>query len=678
MSAPSSTKRHFDFLFLGMGAANSLLLIKLFEAGAFNGKRVGYIDPRTQNKDTFHSDQTFCFWATEAEMQQMGLAHLVSASWSQVRVNGIHTPIAPYRYYHIRSEDLFRFSGEVLERHGAHHINESARNLDLKSYPHSITTHSGDTYTAQDVFDSRPPNFLPCQDHQTHLYQSFYGWVVETPEPVFDAATFTMMDFNVPQMGATQFMYVLPFGTRTALVELTRFGSEIIQKEEAEAGLKRYIEDHFGPVQITSDEHGVIPMSSATLPDSYMGRHALRTGSRAGRIKPSTGYAFKEMCYDAIRIAENSRKGHYWGFHRAEAHQRGRFAFYDRLLLQVLKRWPEQGAPLFTALFEHIKTPRVLQFLEQKTQLTQEVPILMSLPKKPFLIAASRDLKNQLQARIKTHTSVVLALLVGFLYGLQWEQAAQGLLLLGLMVVGIPHGALDHVLESKGTKANFSLVFFTKYVGLMGLMWVVWQVYAPLGLVLFLLYSAWHFGESDFKEMGLKASVFSFSWGIYLLGAVLITHLTELNVFLPFFGVSAIAESVAILGFAAADWVVGILGLLLLIFSYLYPLYSGLRTVLYILIIGYFLPLLVAFGLYFVGHHSLNGWKHLREGLQYSNRDLWKTAWPFSLGAFALIGGFLVLSEPGVTAYWAQFFVFLSCVSFPHVWEMRKFYHASN
>jgi Brp/Blh family beta-carotene 15,15'-monooxygenase len=245
------------------------------------------------------------------------------------------------------------------------------------------------------------------------------------------------------------------------------------------------------------------------------------------------------------------------------------------------------------------------------------------------------------------------------------------------MVVGIPHGALDHVLESKGTKANFSFAFFAKYLGLMGLMLAIWLLYAPLGLVLFLLYSAWHFGESDFKEMGLKASVFSFSWGIYLLGTLLITHLTELNVFLPFFGVSAIADSVAILGIPAGDWVLGILGLLLMIFSYLYPLYSGLRKVVYILIIGYFLPLLVAFGLYFVGHHSLNGWKHLREGLQYSNRNLWKTAWPFSLGAFALIGGFLAFSEPGVTAYWAQFFVFLSCVSFPHVWEMRKFYAAA-
>ncbi len=152
MVAPLNPQNHYDLMFLGMGAANALLAIKLFEAGAFNGKRVAYIDPRTQDKGTFHSDQTFCFWATEAEMQEMGLAHLVSASWSQVRVNGIHTPIAPYRYYHIRSEDLFRFTGEVLERHGAHHIGESARDLDLKSYPHSITTHSGETYTASGCF----------------------------------------------------------------------------------------------------------------------------------------------------------------------------------------------------------------------------------------------------------------------------------------------------------------------------------------------------------------------------------------------------------------------------------------------------------------------------------------------------------------------------------------------
>ena len=674
METPLMPQNQYDLLFLGMGAANALLAIKLFESGAFTGKRVAYIDPRIQDKDTFHSDQTFCFWATEAEMQEMGLAHLVSASWNQVQVNGIHTPIAPYRYYHIRSEDLFRFSGEVLERHGAHHICDSVLTLDLKSYPHRATTASGNIYTANDIFDSRPPEFLECQAHQTHLHQSFYGWVVETPEPVFDAATFTMMDFNVPQMGATQFMYVLPFGERTALVELTRFGSEIIQKDEAEAGLRQYIDEHFGPVQIIRDEHGVIPMSSAALPDTYLGRHALRTGSRAGRIKPSTGYAFKEMCYDAVRIAENAHKGYYWGFHRAAAHQRGRFAFYDRLLLQVLNRWPQQGAPLFSALFARIKAPRVLQFLEEKTQLAQEIPILMSLPKKPFLKAAARDIKNQFQWGLAKNTSVVLAVLLGLLYALHMETAAHGLLLLGLVLVGIPHGALDHLLESKGTKPNYSFAFFAKYLGLMGLMLGIWLVYAPLGLILFLLYSAWHFGESDFKEMGFVASIYSFFWGIWLLAAVLLLHVNELNVFLPFFRVSEIAESMAIFGVPTLDWAIGFSGLLILIFTFIYPVYSGLRKVLAILAIGYFLPLLVAFGLYFVGHHSLNGWKHLREGLPYNNSDLWKMALPFSLGAFALVGGFLAMSEPGVTAYWAQFFVFLSCVSFPHVWEMRKFY----
>ena len=677
MSAPNSTQNHFDFLFLGMGAANSLLLIKLFEAGVLDHKKIGYIDPKPYKKGAYSNDKTFCFWATDAEISQMGVAHLVSASWSEVNVNGTQTSIAPYRYYHIRSEDLFRFSGEVLERLNVCRITDSVEALKTQCHPHEVKSGSGITYTAAEVFDARPPEFLPCKSYQAHLHQSFYGWIVESPQAVFDAATFTMMDFSVPQMESTQFMYVLPFGPNKALVELTRFGEEIITKEQAEPALHAYIEQHFGPVTIQHQEHGVIPMSAATLPNDYMGRHALRTGSRAGRIKPSTGYAFKAMVFDAMRIAENGRKGHFWGFHRPAGHEKGRFAFYDRLLLQVLKKEPNKGSEIFGRLFQRIETPKVLRFLEEKTRLTEEIPILMSLPKVPFIKAAIGDIIGRTLSGIQQNKSVAMAALVGLLYALGLPLIAHVLLLLLLLLVGIPHGALDHVLESKGTKANFSFAFFAKYLGLMALIWVVWQLYAPLGLILFLLYSAWHFGESDFKEMGLKASVFSFSWGIWLLAAVLLTHVSELNAFLPHFDVPEIPVNSTAGGLSIWEWTLAFSAIGIALFSYLNPIYSGLRKVLWILLIGYFLPLLVAFGLYFVGHHSLNGWSHLRKGLSYTNADLWKTAWPFSLGAFALIGGFLWMSDSGVTAYWAQFFVFLSCVSFPHVWEMRKFYAAT-
>ena len=44
-----------------------------------------------------------------------------------------------------------------------------------------------------------------------------------------------MMDFRVSQKKATQFVYILPYSKKFCLVELTRFGKELLQEDEAKS-----------------------------------------------------------------------------------------------------------------------------------------------------------------------------------------------------------------------------------------------------------------------------------------------------------------------------------------------------------------------------------------------------------------------------------------------------------
>jgi len=97
------------------------------------------------------------------------------------------------------------------------------------------------------------------------------------------------------------------------------------------------------------------------------------------------------------------------------------------------------------------------------------------------------------------------------------------------------------------------------------------------------------------------------------------------------------------------------------------------------LIIGMQLPLLSAFGLYFIGQNSLNGWSHLKQGMQAGNKPLFVKALPFTLGAALLLGLVLCMSHAGMlprkSEQWLSvFFVFLACLSMPHVWAMHRFY----
>jgi hypothetical protein len=98
------------------------------------------------------------------------------------------------------------------------------------------------------------------------------------------------------------------------------------------------------------------------------------------------------------------------------------------------------------------------------------------------------------------------------------------------------------------------------------------------------------------------------------------------------------------------------------------------------LLISIELPLITSFGLYFLGQHSMNGWSHLKQGLKVNNRSLYLKALPFTIGALVLFVAFIFLLRNNYLTEYNNylitiFFVFISCISFPHVIVMNKFYN---
>ena len=89
------------------------------------------------------------------------------------------------------------------------------------------------------------------------------------------------------------------------------------------------------------------------------------------------------------------------------------------------------------------------------------------------------------------------------------------------------------------------------------------------------------------------------------------------------------------------------------------------------------IPVLLSFGLYFVGQHSASGWHHLRQRLGLSSKDLWVKALPFTAGAMLLIGlgiwAFGNLEAVQSDATVGAFFMLLGCISIPHIFESHWF-----
>jgi lycopene beta-cyclase len=229
-------------------------------------------------------------------------------------------------------------------------------------------------------------SWYPGQRVNASLWQHFHGWVIETTDPVFDAGTMTLMDFDVPQHpSGLVFGYVLPFSATRALVELTCFSPTPWTRDEYERRIAEHIRTKFGlepeSYAIRNRETGRIPMEAIRFP-GQPNPATFPIGTIAGAVKPSTGYAFARMQHTCRHLSETLLRE---GKPRYPAPAPKRFAFYDSLLLRIFRERPAAGIPIFTALFRRVPIDTVFRFLDENTTLREEIGLFMRLPLTPFL-----------------------------------------------------------------------------------------------------------------------------------------------------------------------------------------------------------------------------------------------------------------------------------------------------
>lgn len=654
--------RTYDLLFVGAGASTSLILLQLKKRNLLDKLSVLIVDWELKTR----SDKTFCFWAEEESQIAQELSFLIKHSWkSMIDSSGETKEILPYKYHHIDSLDLYNF---VRDIEGESSIDRFTAKVETVSRdengPYILANNK--IIRSRTIFDSRPPIFRKTKNAQRHLYQSFVGWIIETEDDILDSDSFRLMDFNIAQNGFTQFMYVLPFSKNSALVEVTRFGNEPIESKDAEALLHEYTNRHFGQFNIASHEFGCIPMSNFEI-DQNVDRGIIPIGAKSAQIKPSTGYAFKNMFEQSLIIADAIERGSFAQEIPPQKHKMTpkRFAFYDSILLTILDSTPEKGKSIFLALFQKSKTHLVLKFLDEKTTVWEEIKLFSKLPLFLFLWNV---LKLFFQSTTFRPILLILTCLTLFFLGnnsFAQDIVGYGLLIIGFVTVGIPHGAIDHLIESNQWEFKGLAKFIVNYLSKALIMLLLWIIAPPLALLFFLLFSSWHFGETDGKNWGFS-NLTSFLWGASVLGFILGTHTTETREILTAIDIDLI--NVHLPFWALLPWFI------FAVFTKRTPLFLTLVWVSF----SSQLPLIFAFGLYFIGQHSLSSWSHSSQYLKQSNKSMWVHALPFHLGAWGLLIISLIanayFAKISGSELWGIFFVFIACISFPHVVWMHKLY----
>jgi lycopene beta-cyclase len=366
----------YDIAVVGGGCSGFQLLHQLSLQADWSNKRVALFD------DGVCKQRSWCFWSDKPHPLQ----HLVSKSWHKITFKGQGfsktEDVSPYAYHYIAGEDFFNyFQKNFLSAHlNIELLNYKVDGIKKENNKYNITSKSNQ-WSTQDLCSSLPPNddAMPAR---FWLKQHFKGWFIKTEQPIFDETNVTLMDFSIPQHDDTRFVYVLPFSNQEALIEMTVFSPNDYDDSVYEKVLQDYMAEHYPNVKFTIEttEKGAIPMTDALF--SRLGTEGeLLLGTAAGMVKASTGYAFKRITKDSRQLAEdiNAHQKPRW------ASSKGRFRFYDRLLLGILQDEPLKGSVIFEALFKKISMRTIFRFLDEETNLWEEIKIFSQLPFAPFL-----------------------------------------------------------------------------------------------------------------------------------------------------------------------------------------------------------------------------------------------------------------------------------------------------
>lgn len=639
----------YDLALVGAGGAGMCLLLALHQQGLLSERRVLVLEAA----EKANNDRTWCFWGQPNDPLVEALDGLLSNAWDQAAMAGHHQALAPYRYYELRAGTFYKHIQNLCSAYPLLHWQKTTvLGVEAVMTGGYYLNTPEQRYFSKQVADSR-------NHHAPHgeLVQSFVGWRVRSTKP--HEGGLQLMQFEQTDVNSCEFWYILPGKNNECLVELTRFDRQLLLPQTAEPQIASWLQQHLGDYTLLETEAGQLPMGLLPKAEQRWSHH-IRLGMAAGVMRSSTGYAFSRMYRHATDIAKSV--GAQSALPAFRQHPRHRF--YDAVFLNLLARQPALGRMLFARMYSRVAAPVLFRFLDEDSSLADEARVIASLPWIPFI----RSWWQQTQQM----RWLVAALLLLCLLLQVWAPAAlpilaPWLLAAGLVFPGLPHGAVDHLLHGR----NWPLPLFVGFYLLVMLAVVLlWSWQPGWGLLFFLAYSAWHFGETDFNHWHMPQPFAQQLYGWGVLGWILSSHPAEWVYYLQALGVTYVPPTEPLL------WLSGVVLLWtgLLVPAHRLRSYAGTMLV---LLAGAFLPLLLAFGFYFLGLHSRRGWQHLQVRLQLSQRELFKKALPFSLGGWLSFAGvglaaqFYPLSFEG---WIPAFFVFLAAVSAPHIVLMSGLY----
>lgn len=258
----------------------------------------------------------------------------------------------------------------------------------------------------------------------------------------------------------------------------------------------------------------------------------------------------------------------------------------------------------------------------------------------------------------------------------------------GVLFLGIPHGSLDHFIYHHERKEAMNLKsigrFLLFYVGFAILYAILWLISVELSILLFILISAYHFGEMDLIRLSRTNSLSSrilFSvYGLLFLVNYLLFQFPQVEAILlgfPGFDESQIEKLRLLFGYQN-EVLIGSLLLfvpVLLIFLYQnqqlgFSQIASILQLFVLMMIVFNLPILLGFGFYFNIWHAGLSMVEIKKFLGWENKSYWfiyRKSWLTNGLSFLMIAILFMIFKGNLERLLAIFFMSIAILTAPHM-----------
>lgn len=259
-----------------------------------------------------------------------------------------------------------------------------------------------------------------------------------------------------------------------------------------------------------------------------------------------------------------------------------------------------------------------------------------------------------------------------------------------IMLVGIPHGSLDHLLlPSQNLKSKVK--FYVFYLGLIILNLLIWAWSQTIGLILFFIISSYHFGETQLFKFKFKNNLLShftyLCWGASIIISFIFYNIDEfITLSNSYVDTQNLLSNINLKSFSYIFYYSN--GITLLLFlSFIFILQIKVNDIIseifFLFVIhlsSYLFPLLICFTLFFIVLHSLpslvNQYSYFKIAKNnFTFRDFISLIAPYSLISILFILFISFCSYIEIIHYSIPLIsiILISVITLPHSFIISRF-----